>query len=124
MLQSISVLGKSIIFATILSLVNITVSYIYTRTDCNTQINTVASYLKNVATSGNKEFTQSFGNDTANNLELLAFKVSIDGASVTLLMVVIKVLSTKSFSQPQVKFPNQTFALALRSTPKAPLLVS
>lgn len=82
MLQSISVLGKSIIFATILSLVNITVSYIYTRTDCNTQINTVASYLKNVATSGNKEFTQSFGNDTANNLELLALKVSIDGASV------------------------------------------
>ena len=82
MLQSISVLGKSIIFATILSLVNITVSYIYTRTDCNTQINTVASYLKNVATSGNKEFTQSFGNNTANTLELLALKVSIDGASV------------------------------------------
>lgn len=82
MLHSISVLGKSIIFATILSLVNIVVSYIYTRNDCSTQINTVASYLKNVATSDNKEFTQSFGDNTAINLELLALKVSIDGASV------------------------------------------
>lgn len=80
--QSTSVLGKAITIAIVLSLINAAVLLFYTRNETTAQVETVATYLKNSFENKNIDFTQSFGDNTVNTLDLVALHVSIDDASV------------------------------------------